>query len=389
MEFIKTDINEAVIKLFRFSFSVDNRTLSWLKREAEEEKKGLFDAYAIKDQSEYLSACYLWPLDMKLRNSIIKMSGIGALGSNAINRGKGAVKKLLHESLKLMREQDVTVSVLYPFSQSFYRKYGWEKFDDMYTCHFSPSIINKTNTLKDYEIHHYYEPNEAVTAFYNQYAASHYNYIQKQTKHWNVELEQKIPSDIDRRMVTFSQDGRIKSMILMLTSNQENETILVVRDMAYVEQKDIMPIFDFLATLSLQLKKITLNLPVDFVYWPFFNDRPEKTLLRERSMIRIVDMMNINGLKINSPDFDIHLKVNDDFAQWNDGRYLLSVKENTLTVEKSEKADFECDIATLSSIISGYTDFQTMLLMGKVKATGQGQLTGDLPKETTFLPFAF
>lgn len=389
MEFIKTDINEAVIKLLRFSFSVDNQTLSWLLREAEEEKNGLFDGYAIKDQSEYLSACYLWPLNMRLRDSIVKMSGIGALGSNAINRGKGAVKKLLHESLKLMREQNVIVSVLYPFSQSFYRKYGWEKFDDMYTCHFSPSIINQSNTLKEYEIHHYYEPNDAVMAFYNKYAASHYNYVQKETKHWNVDLEQKIPSDIDRRIVTFSLDGRIKSMILMLTSNPENETVLVIRDMAYVEQKDIMPIFDFLATLSLQIKRITLNLPADFIYWPFFNDRPEKTLLRERSMIRIVDMMHLNGLKINAPDFDIRLKVNDDFAQWNNGRYQLSIKDNTITVEKIEKADFECNIATLSSIISGYTDFQTMLLMDRIKPLDQTLLTGDLPKETTFLPFAF
>src|SRR6056297_2606918 len=371
MEFIKTDINEAIMKILRFSFSVDNRTLSWLKREAEEEKKGLFDGYAIKDQSEYLSACYLWPLDMKLRNSVVKMTGIGALGSNAINRGKGAVKKLLHESLKLMKEKDVMVCVLYPFSQSFYRKYGWEKLDDMLTCHFSPGIINKTNTLKDYEIHHYYEPNKAVMTFYNQYAANHYNYIQKQAKHWNVELEQKIPSDIDRRIVTFSQNGRIKSIILMLTSLPEYETVLVVRDMAFVEQKDIKPIFDFLATLSLQIKKITLNLPVDFVYWPFFNNRPEKTLLRERSMIRIVDMTYINGLKINAPDFDIYLKVNDDFAQWNDGQYLLSVKEKTLSSEKSEKADFECDIATISSIISGYTNFKTMLLMGRLKPLSQ------------------
>lgn len=389
MEFVKTDINEAIIKLLRFSFSVDNRTLSWLRREAEEEKKGLFDAFAIKDQSEYLSACYLWPLEMRLRDSIVKMSGIGALGSNAINRGKGAVKKLLLESLKHMREQNVTVSVLYPFSQSFYRKYGWEKFDDMYTCHFSPSIIKKTNTLNDYEIHHYYEPNEAVTAFYNQYAASHYNYIQKQTKHWDIDLEMKIPSDIDRRIVAFSQNGQIKSMILMLTSNPENETVLVVRDMAFSEQKDIMPIFDFLATLSLQIKKINLNLPVDFIYWPFFNDRPEKTLLRERSMIRIVDMLKLNGLKINAPDLDIYLKINDDFAKWNDGQYRLSVKEKSLAIEKSEKADFECDIATLSSIITGYTDFQTMLLMGKVKPLSQTLLKIDLPKEITFLPFAF
>ncbi len=389
MEFIKTDINEDIMRLLRFSFSVDNRTYSWLKREAEEEKKGLFDAYAIKDKSEYLSACYLWPLNMKLRNSIVKMSGIGALGSNAINRGKGAVKKLLHESLELMRKNDVTVSVLYPFSQSFYRKYGWEKFDDMLTCHFSPSIIQKTNTLKEYDVAHYYEPNETVTDFYNHFAASHYNYIQKETKHWKVELELKIPSDIDRRIVTFSQNGKIKSLILMMLSNQENETILVIRDMAYQEQKDILPVFDFISTLSLQLKKVTLNLPVDFEYWPFFNNRPEKTMLRERSMIRIVDMKALNGLKISSPDFAIRLKVNDNFAQWNDGKYHLSVKDNILIVKNIDKADFECDIATLSSIVSGYTDFQTMLLMGKVKAIGQGQLTGDLPKETTFLPFAF
>ena len=389
MDFIKTDINEAIMKLMRFSFSIDNRTLSWLKREAEEEKKGLFDAYAVKDQSEYLSACYLWPLDMKLRNSIVKMSGIGNLASNAINRGKGAVKKLLLESLKLMRKNDVMVSVLYPFSQSFYRKYGWEKFDDMHTCHFSPSIIKKTNTLKNYTIHDYDEPNKAVSEFYNQFASTHYNYIQKQTKHWDVELEQKMPSDIDRRVVTFSQNGKIKSMILMLMSNQENETILVIRDMAYLEQKDIMPIFDFISTFSLQLSKVTLNLPVDFDYWHFFNDRPEKTMLRERSMIRIVDMITLNGLKINTTDFDIRLKVNDDFAQWNTGQYHLSVKNQVLSVKKIDQADFECDITTLSSIITGYTDFQTMLLMGRVKPLNGHTLIGDLPKETTFLPFAF
>ena len=140
--------------------------------------------------------------------------------------------------------------------------------------------------------------------------------------------------------------------------------------------------WNFLRKLSLQIKDFTMFLPLDYLVWPYISGNPIEMKIERRSMIRIVDLMELDGLKINNEDIKINIKVNDSQANWNNGIFSISIKENILKISSADKADLECDIGSLSAVIGGGTNFKEMIKVGKIKIIGDydGQdISKDLP----------
>ncbi|CAM5379893.1 GNAT family N-acetyltransferase OS=Lysinibacillus sphaericus OX=1421 GN=LS41612_07495 PE=4 SV=1 [Lysinibacillus sphaericus] len=70
------------------------------------------------------------PLNMTIHGENYEMGGIGFVATYPEYRQQGIMKKLIIASLKEMRQNGQTISVLAPFSVSFYRYFGWELFFD-------------------------------------------------------------------------------------------------------------------------------------------------------------------------------------------------------------------------------------------------------------------
>jgi predicted acetyltransferase len=389
LEFLKTTLTSEIKELIRFSFDVENKNMNFLEKDEEFIAAGLFDLYALKDNKEYLSSLYLLPLNMRMRNSIVKMAGIATLTSNAFKRGQGAVKTLLKNALIQMKKDGVQVSVLYPFSVNFYRKYGWEQFDEVVEHHLSPAIINKNLPSEDYQINHSKEPDDEVISYYKQYALKHYNFVQKEQIQWELELTSLGSTDITIQIVSLKKEDEIAGLFTLKYMTEEKGSTVIIGNVCYNDRDVLNAIMKFIASLSLQCSRLTIYLPKDLAIWPFLTEQPTESFLRQRSMIRVVDVMGLNGLKLSSPDLDFNLKINDNFAEWNNGIYKLTVKDGELSVEASDHADMACDINTFSSIISGHTNFAEMISMGNVQLLNGYELEKDLPKEVTLLEYRF
>jgi predicted acetyltransferase len=288
-----------------------------------------------------------------------------------------------------MKKNEVPISVLYPFSVSFYRKYGWEQFDEMIEHHLNPSSINKKLPSETYEIVHEKEPNEEMMRYYNCYAARHYNMVQKEQIQWSFDLVMLFKGDVDRQVVALKKDGEMKGLFILKYLNRDDRDTVVIDSICYDNRDVLNAMMKFIATLSLQCSRLKINLPQDLDVWPFLTERPKESLVRQRSMIRVVDVMGLNGLEINMPDCEFNLKINDAFAEWNDDVFKLSVREGFLSIEKSEQADMTCDINAFSSIISGHTNFNEMIAMGKVQLLDGYTLEQDFPKTITMLGYGF
>lgn len=389
MEFIKTTVNNDIRELIRFSFDVENKDMHFLDKFEEFGTAGLFDVYAMKDGREYLSSLYLLHMDMRLRNSIVQMGGIATLASNAFKRGQGAVKRLLKESLIQMKKEGVKVSVLYPFSVSFYRKYGWEQFDETVEHHLSPSVINKDLPSEAYQLHHSKDADEEVIAYYKRFASQRYNFIQKEKIHWDMELTSIGDTDITRQVVSMKKDNQVVGLLTLKYMTKKEGTTLVIGNVCYDNRDVLNAIMKFIASLSLQCSRVVVYFPKDLAIWPFLTEQTTDSFIRQRSMIRIVDVSALDGLALNSPDCEFNLKITDPFAEWNDGVFNLKVKDGVLAVEKTEHADMVCDINAFSSIISGHTDFSEMIASGKVECLNGFVPAQDLPKMTTYLEYGF
>jgi len=389
-EFVKSKLDDKIVKMMNFSFAIEHLDEETLKRIIEKDIAEKYsELYLVKDGEKYVSSLQLLDFEMKLRNSIVKMGGIGAVVTNAIYRGKGGVKFMLKKTLELMKEKDYAVSVLYPFSIDFYRKYGWERFDDMITYTVSPLLFINSGKLNEYELYDAYEADHELLEFYNSFSEKNYNLVQKTEWLMKRELFCEFADSIDKKFIKFKKNYKITGMMKLNFFSEKSGPKIICDNFVYENPETIKAMFEFFTSLSLQISEIDINLPKDFEIWPYLKDRPKNSSLRQRSMIRIVDILKLDGLRINTSDMEFIVEVTDNFAEWNDGIFKFRIKDGILKVEKAEDADIKCDISVLSTVLSGFTDFKTMHEMGKVEVKESKNLSFDLPKETTYLEIHF
>ena len=74
-----------------------------------------------------LTASLLLPqFQMRYEGHDVPMVGVGGVASLPEYRYGGAVRQIFHTALEWMWDQGAVFSTLYPFSHSYYRKFGYE-----------------------------------------------------------------------------------------------------------------------------------------------------------------------------------------------------------------------------------------------------------------------
>jgi len=388
-EYRPVDRPDEIIPLAKAAFSLrqteHDAIPRWLRSSLEHGRE-FFGMY----EGERLAAVYmLYSFRMRLRNTIVPMGGIGLLGSRLDVRGRGAVRSMLQGALETMRERGHAVSVLDPFDESFYRRYGWEKFERMRQMEIAPTQIrdmaepNPQIACEDLPF-----PDGPSMAFYNDYAADFYTLVQRGESEWErrTKILEWQPDTAARGVVRFSREDQVVGLLGYNLTRKSGEcrSTFHVNLLAYREGAVLREMLRYVRRLFHQAKTARLDLPMDAVIWPYLSGRPAKQTIREMFMIRIVSLEALDGLRVDAPDVEVTVEVTDEQAPWNQGIWRLALESGCLAVSPADRPALRCGIGTLSSVLSGFTSFAEMLAAGQAEAleTYAGQ---DLPKTVTFL----
>jgi len=373
-------------KIAEFSFSVDERYRSSVRNTVRNSLTIGSEVWGAYDNSTLAAGYVLDEYTMRFRNSMVKMGGIGFVCTRIDYRGKGAVKFLMKGSLKTMHEKGHAVSVLYPFNQSFYRKYGWEQFYRVRKIKLSPEHFKLPESDDSITTELLDHPDQETISFYNDYARRHYNYCLRTMDYWNMFMSNPWPDLIARYIVKFSEKGKVIGLMDLsyVKEGKERKSVLSIRPLIYETEEARRSMLAFVKRLSQQIEEVAFMIPMDEELWPYLSDRPKEQTIDDFGMIRVVSVEQLDGLAIGAPDLELGIKLNDSLAPWNDGIFSLKVQSGRLEVSRSQEYDIECDVATLSSVLSGFTNLREMYACGRVKTT-HDVLNVDLPKETTLL----
>src|SRR5690606_11674243 len=108
---------------FAFQFPLTAQQLEERKatfNQPEQTRLGVF-----KDEQLCAQATLL-DLQTYIAGQAFHMGGIAGVSTWPEHRRNGYVASLLKELLLIMKQKGQSISMLYPFSFAFYRKYGWE-----------------------------------------------------------------------------------------------------------------------------------------------------------------------------------------------------------------------------------------------------------------------
>ncbi len=103
---------------------------------------------------------------------LVKSNGIGGVSSKPEYRRGGAVRAIFNEFLKRTKEEGYALSILYPFSYDYYRKFGYEMPNRYVSCTIPFAAINYIERNNDVILYEGQCP-EKLLGIYNEYASRH------------------------------------------------------------------------------------------------------------------------------------------------------------------------------------------------------------------------
>ncbi len=310
--------------------------------------------------NELTSTYVIHPYKMFVRGVLMKMGGIAAVATKPHFRRQKQVTALVTESLKIMKENEQVVSVLYPFKFSFYRRYGYENCAELGWVIAPPKNILIPKDFQPLEIKEIsHEESFKVIMSIREKIGKKFNLvIFDSPKMWKENHLKK-----KSKIFIIIENG--KNVGYFITNLEKREgpwnVRLNLRDAIVDSEKARLTVFDYIKKHTDQNKDFSFSFMGDERVTDYFDDLWEggfKYQITGGPMFRVVDIekaMELLEFKKNL-EVSFSIKIDDEFAPWNTEQMNITIKNGKAKVERSNNktADLITDISVFTQLFTGY-----------------------------------
>lgn len=376
---VRTDEIDQVIKIKDYCFlnSYSGQKLQDFKNWAQVSTiVGAFDRETLAGQ------IMIFPLAMTIHGQQYQMGGIGFVATYPEYRNTGIMKQLIKNSLERMREQKQWVSVLGPFSVSFYRHFGWDLFFDNVEYEVSMHQLSLRKEHIGHIIRFDYDNKrkylEEVKKLFHRYTLQ-INGAMLRSEAWWKRLEMREP-DVSFAL-SMDPDGKPQGYIRYTRRGQT----LILLDYIAMNIAAERSLWEFIKTHRSNFTTVTGLAAAQDSFGTQWDEPQFKQEILHDKMIRIVDvepfLADYPFKEVKAP---LYVKVTDAFAPWNQGIYEIdSRRVKKLTKAVLAENCLEMDISSLSSYLAGYHNLKWYQYHEKAVVSEQGFKNWDdaVPKE--------
>ena len=189
-----SEIDE-VVKLRKYCFepahanAMETDMMPWL------EKSAIIGGY---EGEKLATQLVVFPFVSNVFGVEMKMGGIGWVSTYPEYRSGGHTSQLMRESLAKMREDGQVLSTLAPFSEAFYRKFGWEVYFENTEYRIPSDELALREPIAGEVVRFNYDEKgewlEKVKTFYNEVARTLNGQVFRDDLWWQ-RLEERAPED--------------------------------------------------------------------------------------------------------------------------------------------------------------------------------------------------
>lgn len=336
------------------------------------------------EQNEIIGQLLVLPLNMTVHGMNMPMGGIGFVATYPEHRNKGVMKKLMQKALESMRMQGQLVSVLAPFSVSFYRYFGWELFVDKvyYTVPRTafPDFGKRRDDVKrfSFSVMNAQLFND-VKQFHNAISAKTNGAMLRDVAWWK-RIERRQPTS--HFAVVYEQQeviGYIRYTISNLTFEVQD---FIVKN--YCAHKAL---WRFMTAHAASVDKICGVTSVDEQMGFLFQEPQYKRELTRDVMVRIVDVEKfLQHYNWRELETNLYVRITDPFCEWNEALYEIN-KSGKITKVSEENVNkghiLELTINQLSTLLLGYITMERLVYLTNVSCTEEiiGQWKKSIPTQ--------
>ncbi|MFW9922463.1 MAG: enhanced intracellular survival protein Eis [Candidatus Thorarchaeota archaeon] len=345
----------------------------------EEEIKQYNDTYNLEyclgyfDGDELVSTWIVFPWEIFIRGSILKFGGVADVTTQPEYRRRGQIRELFLYSLKQMKDNGIIISALSPFKYSYYEMFGYEICTESRILKTNPKEIilpGDFTLLKVKEIKKD-ESFEKLIKIRNQ-VGKNYTLIKiPDKKTWNI---RKFTKE-DKIIGIFDENSTIVGYIIYRLKKLPSgdwDIAIVIREMITISRDAFYTALDYIKKHGDQIMEFQIPLlDNELTFSNFYEKDNVKIETKSHDMFRIVDVKKcIEAINYDKKiDTTFTLCINDKHAEWNNGSFIITIKNCKAQVERKEVTDIdlEIDINSFTQLFTGYQSIEQIVYRAKAK----------------------
>lgn len=317
---------------------------------------------------------------------------------------RGYARHLLKRALAWMHEtMGVALATLYPTVHPLYSGLGWALAEEGLryagpSDAFRPSpslpidrggrIVRRPASINDADL---------LEPIYRSFAMPRSGYLDRPRWYWE-DMVLRVRGTQPRWLgLWYSSDGQLSGYVLYTLNgpvlSPRSESELRVYELVSNRAEGFRDLLGFLSAHHLW-QRVDLKAGRD-VPWPALVANPHQlevsAPLRQHFMLRLIDVQKAICLKravSAGPCEDLALRVRDDACPWNDGTWLIGLRNGRWTCEAAPDREpaATVDIATLSTLFTGFLTTRQAVDVGTLRATDAALSTLSLLFSTIYPP---
>ncbi|MDY6874271.1 MAG: GNAT family N-acetyltransferase [Chloroflexota bacterium] len=288
-------------------------------------------------------------MTQNLRGKTVPMKGIAQVASHPQARRKGHVRLIMNRFFEFFHEDNIPVSCLYPFKESFYENMGYVTLPQTRKITFKPETlapVMKMDLPGQVELLRFGEGYAEFRTFLKELQqAIHGMSLFAQTS-------EPEPEDHSSWLAFARRDGEAIGVLQYVLRGDAMDQTLRAFDFLYSEPLGKFLLLDWIARHQDQAAEVELVLKPDIQGELLFtNICPEQGTLFHAPMGRVTTIPALSGLPVG--ESEITVRITDPNAPWNEGAWRLRSEDGLLIVESGDRAECELSIHGLTALVYG------------------------------------
>lgn len=308
----------------------------------------------------------------------LKMCGIGSVCVGLDAKKQGVARFMMETALQEMAQNDVPVSILYPFRHDFYQQMGWGQVGEVKEFKFAPASLPTYAERK--HVRRYREGDlDGMKRCYDAFARPMNCMGQRADYNW-VRRASICPD-----WFVYEEDGEIQGYVHITFKKHDTSFLvndIIIQELIYTSQKAYFGLLGFLASQFDQIESI--------YYYTRRND-PFHHLLKEPRrendifnrlyhyaqrigvswMFRVINVAKALESRCNyrGANLDVTFDIEDSFVPGNSDKYTLILRDGKPQVIRGQESKYRVNvnISTFSQIFVNYLTLQDAVQIGRAR----------------------
>ena len=304
------------------------------------------------DEKVLMSNLEVQDFDLSFNGNLIKCSGVGFVCTRPEYRRGGSVYKLFEY---LFEDEKYDVSLLYPFSNPFYRRLGYENAGH-YVC-LEMAFAELSFVPREFRVELYDGRQSANLYSYHNAQAMRTNltFLRHSDRYFSAKPYE------DRRYTYMGKDanGNVNGYVTF-TCDRPNSTVNV-SEISYKDRASLMNLLGFLRTYDGNFKTLVID---HLTSWsPLLSMLPNtaknvKRTVRDMGSVRVMNLEKILNLLPYPTEHGVFSFLSEDPVKRNNGVFTVEYENGKACITRSESGlyDVKLDAAALSRLVLVGTD---------------------------------